>query len=720
MNEIQQILFGKNPMDRIVSIEPNEHSIEVFRELSDGTVTSEFLPNDYWILADRPLESDRSWVRLQGELHYKWGKQYQTRDEFLAAKRRFYNRNAFSIYNPKEAAMVKDGLGNFINMKIDDVSVLSFDIETTTLNPRDKNSLVILIANTFRRKGKVERKLFCHDDYVNQGQMLTAWVEWVRQCDPSIILGHNIFGFDLEYLQVIADQNEVSLGLGRDKSNLVRESYERKFRVDGSRDLHYHNFMIYGRELIDTMFLAIKADIKRQYNSYGLKPIIAQEGWEVEGRVFYDASKIRFNYKDPIELKKIKEYAIFDADDSLTLYDKFIPPLFYQAQSIPKSFQQIGQSASGSQLNSIMIRAYLQQGHSIPKADPVFDFEGAISEGFAGIYRNVMKFDVASLYPSLMLEYQISPKEKDPNNYFIKLVQYFRDERLKNKELFQKTQDITYEHLEQSQKVFINSLYGALGAQGLCFNNIKQAALVTRHGRDVLKKTMDWVNNKGFTIANVDTDSVSFCLKDGADVTKEQINRLLDELNKLHPPNIVFTDDGFYPYFIVLRPKNYVMKDEKGKVKYKGSALKSPTLEPALREFIQEIVGSILNEKFNYVEIYHKYVKEILNIKDIKRWASRKTLTEKTLESERTNESKLRDALSSSTYTEGDRFYTFFKSDDSICLVENFDGDYNKEKLLEKLFKTSLRFETILDKNLFLNYKLKRNKQSLGELDGNQ
>jgi hypothetical protein len=56
------------------------------------------------------------------------------------------------------------------------------------------------------------------------------------------------------------------------------------------------------------MFLSIRYDtFAKKYNSYGLKNIIKQENLERIDRVAYDASQIRFNYKNPVEWVKIKE-----------------------------------------------------------------------------------------------------------------------------------------------------------------------------------------------------------------------------------------------------------------------------------------------------------------------------------------------------------------------------------------------------------------------------
>ena len=170
------------------------------------------------------------------------------------------------------------------------------------------------------------------------------------------------------------------------------------------------------------MFLAYKYDIGRKYESYGLKWIINYEGLEKEDRVFYDAGKIKDNYMIPEEWEKIKAYAEDDGDDALALFDLMVPPFFYMTQMVPKPMQLMIESASGSQLNSLMVRSYLQERHSIPKADDTQDFEGAISFGEAGIYPNSVSIDIASLYPSVMLQYEVYSAKKDPKKNMLTLI----------------------------------------------------------------------------------------------------------------------------------------------------------------------------------------------------------------------------------------------------------------------------------------------------------
>lgn len=704
------LIYGKNQIERIVSIEPQDEGIEVFTQAEDGFIGSQVLPNQYWLLAANCL--DQYFKPLKGNLHYKWIKTYTSKRAFSNDRRKFSGYDTFSIWNSKEAAMVQYGLTYFKGMKHDEVSCLAFDIESTSLE-HDHTAKILIISNTFNNKGKLERKIFTYDSYENEGELLKAWCEWVREKDPSIILGHNILMYDLPYMQYIADRAGVELILGRNDTAIKFDNYKSQFRKDASTFYEYQKVSIYGREVIDTLFLAYKYDVDRKYENYGLKNIIRQEELEVENRQFYDAGQIRNKYQDPVEWAKIKAYAEFDADDALNIYNLMSPSFFYMAQSVARSYQHITESASGGQINTIMNRAYFQNGHSLPKVTQAETFEGAISLGNPGIYSNVYKIDVASLYPNIIQQFEVYDKDKDPKGYLLELVKTFTEERIRNKKLAKK--DKYYNDLQACQKIFINSTYGFMGSKHNNFNYPKGAAFVTETGRNILETTMKWATDQGFKICNADTDSIAFCYEDGREISPEERSRLLEDINNKFPEKIKFEDDGYYKRFIVVKAKNYIMYDGE-KVKYKGSAIKATVKEAALKEFIKEILKAMLDGNYAFTDIYHKYVKEIMNLQDIKRWCTRKTISDKVMNAKRDNEQKILDAIKDTEYREGDRAYFFYKSDDTLSLVERFDGDYNKERLLEKLFKTTDTFETVIDQKNFLNYKLKRNKEALNKL----
>lgn len=223
--------------------------------------------------------------------------------------------------------------------------------------------------------------------------------------------------------------------------------------------------------------------------------------------------------------------------------------------------------------------------------------------------------------------------------------------------------------------------------------------------------------SNNFIVPIVDTDSITVCKSDYSEFTKEEIDILTDDLNSKFDKLINWEFEFYNPKIICLLAKNYVLVDQSGKIKYKGSAIKATQKEPALKEFIKAIIDSMLNDRNDYQEIYHRYVKEAANIKDIKRWAARKTVSERTLNSERKNETRIKDAIEGTEIVEGDRIYLYNKDEETLDLVQNFDGTYCVAKYLKKVYDTSWTFDSVLDCDaLFINYTLKKNKKALEDL----
>ena len=708
---MDSLIYGKSDLKQIVGMEAQKGYVHVYYADGDKTVSKKIPFKPYLLLSEFDYEDNSE--RLEGNSHYKYVKEFNTKSELWEAKRRmdWDDKDYWRSYNDEESFMLRSGDTMYKDMTMDKVSVLSFDIETTGVKI-DSNSYVLIITNTFRdRSGNLSRRIFSFDNYRDPANMLQDWAKYVREVDPDIVLGHNIFSFDIPYLLQVCTNYNTRLDLGRDGSRLVRDRYVRKFRKDGSQQYEYQNCRIFGRQVIDTYFLSLKYDIGRKYPNYRLKDIVQFEGMDKKDRQYWDFTECKEPWNDPVQWKKFKQYAEEDADDALKLFDLMAPQFFYYAQSIPKTFQEIINSATGSQVNAFMNRAYLQDGYGIPKASEKEPFEGAISIGNPGIYQNVYKVDVASLYPSIMLTYGVNSKEKDPRNMFLKSVEWFTKERLVNKARAKDTGDRYYKDMEQGQKIMINSFYGFMGAPGLNFNYPKGAAEVTRRGREILTDAIDLVSKNGWPLVNADTDSVSF-------VPNPQVSmrQCLEYINMLSPDGIVWEDDGIYEGVIVVKAKNYLLS-QNGKLKYKGSALKATMKEKALARFLKETLALLLqNDIAGAEKLYLDNVESIKYLQDISDWTSKKTVTEAVLKPKRTTEQRILDAIGDKPVQEGDKIRVFFKSADEVALEENFDGTYDADRMYEKLFKTVKVLEPVLDITKFPNYKLKRNKKLLEDI----
>lgn len=80
----------------------------------------------------------------------------------------------------------------------------------------------------------------------------------------------------------------------------------------------------------------------------------------------------------------------------------------------------------------------------------------------------------------------------------------------------------------------MNSFYGVLGSTGCRFFNPKLVSSITMRGHEIILKTRDLIEEKGYAVIYGDTDSVFIWLKgvDSNQIVDEIGNRLVEELNR--------------------------------------------------------------------------------------------------------------------------------------------------------------------------------------------
>lgn len=207
-----------------------------------------------------------------------------------------------------------------------------------------------------------------------------------------------------------------------------------------------------------------------------------------------------------------------------------------------------------------------------------------------------------------------------------------------------------------------------------------------------------------YIINNTDTDSIMFSKPDGSPFSEEERAAILDEINFIMPEFIEWEDDGYYPSVVVFKAKNYVLFDGEKKT-IKGSSLKDSKKELALREMLDRMIDVLISNKSDVIDdcvaIYHEYVREALNIQDINRWTTKKTITSTLMTSTRTNETKIMDAIGNEHVQEGDKIWVYSAIDGMIPSL-NKDGSvmYNKKTGLPKMIENKvLKLAKDWDKN---------------------
>ena len=102
---------------------------------------------------------------------------------------------------------------------------------------------------------------------------------------------------------------------------------------------------------------------------------------------------------------------------------------------------------------------------------------------------------------------------------------------------------------------------------------------------------MDWLKERDGRILEVDTDGIYF-------VPSEQLSETgwIEALNRELPSGVQVEFDGRYVGMYCHKMKNYALLEEDGNLILRGSGLRSRSLEPFLRSFIEDLIRVSLSE----------------------------------------------------------------------------------------------------------------------------
>jgi DNA polymerase elongation subunit (family B) len=602
--------------DRVVAAEPGENGKAVIFIRNGDKLEKKEIPFHPFMLLSNPAVLNGSnlsfeIVKLKGDAVFCYIAKFANTSDYENAIKFMKKSTGFNPTSPSapfrlfndetQQLLTSEQFRLFRNMTFSDTRRLQFDIETLLTegfefpNPDREGDKIAMIS--FCDNTGWEKVIVLEEPY-SEKELLEKFVETINERDPDIIEGHNIFRFDLPFIQTRAKRHKVKLNLGRDGST----TGNRPSRISiAERTINYTRYDIYGRHIIDTYFLAQFYDITyRELEDYGLKSIAKHFGVASKNRTYIEGCEISsMFYKDREHLKK---YALDDVRETRAIAEILSPSYFYQTQLIPCSYQNCTVRGNATRIDSMLVAAYLEKEQSIPVPEPSRSFSGALTEAFmSGVFENVWHCDIRSLYPSIILAESWVPK-RDSLKIFPFFLSNLREFRLlaKDAEKASKTKEEKdhFYSLQTTFKILINSFYGYLGFSQGTFNDYTMAEAVTGSGRDILSSMVKFLKDSRASVIEIDTDGIYFQppseVKD-PDVMREKIQETL-------PKGIEVELDSIYPSMFCYKSKNYALLSKDGEISMTGAALKSRGLEPFQREYMKKVIEYLLKEDFASIE----------------------------------------------------------------------------------------------------------------------
>lgn len=528
------------------------------------------------------------------------------------------------VLRPMEAQfLLQNRQRLFAEMAFAELKRCQLDIETGSTDgdfSDAKKAGDRVLAIGLRCAGKNRLLVLAEETDEAEKQLLSDLNTALADFDPDVIEGHNIFKFDLDFLRQRCRRHKVSCDWGRFGQ---KASFRNSRMKVAERWIDFPRCDLPGRAVIDTYLLVQLYDITtREMSSYGLKDsavyfgVTSEEGAE---RTYIEGSKIAECYRH--DRATFCAYLEDDLRETAGLADLLLPTYFEQARAFPLTLQEACLRGTSTKVDLLFLEEYYHARQAVAQPQEMSAFAGGYTKSFQeGVFKHVLHFDVASLYPSLLLTIGRNPRS-DTLGVFIPLLQKLRTYRLKYKQLERETEDVRlkaeYNARQTTFKILINSFYGYLGFSGARFGDGELAAEVTKRGRDLLQALIDEFVRLDCVVLEADTDGIYLSSEEDFD----EPEKLLAKMAGILPKGIELEYDGKYESMFCYKAKNYALYDGQ-KITLRGSALRSRGIEPYLKKLsdrlIHYLLGSVSESPELMLKDFRKRIADLsMPVKDL-------------------------------------------------------------------------------------------------------
>ncbi len=476
---------------------------------------------------------------------------------------------------------ISEEFSNEVDYDIKTLKITSLDIEVACENgfPNVRECAEQLLAITVQDYQTRKLKVFATRDYHNtrkdvdfiycddEKHLLQCFLAYWQTDFPDVLTGWNVELYDVPYicgrLERLFGEKELKM---MSPWGMVKSE---EIEIKGRTNILYN---LMGINVLDYMDLYKKFTYTNQ-ESYRLDHIAFVE----LGQKKLDHSEYE-NFKDfyTKDWQKFIDYNIKDVELVLQLEDKMkllelAVALAYDAKvNLKDVYYQV-------RMWDTLIYNFLKERNIVvppaKRSNKDEKYAGAyVKEPIPGKYEWVVSFDLNSLYPHLIMQYNISPEtlwesrhpsanverllnqtdkidpqfatcangaqyRKDIHGFLPEMMQKIYDERVQSKKLmlmakqeYEKapTKDLEksiskYNNIQMARKIQLNSAYGAIGNQYFRYYNLRNAEAITLSGQVSIRWIENKVNGylnkllnsneKDYVIAS-DTDSIYICLDD--------------------------------------------------------------------------------------------------------------------------------------------------------------------------------------------------------------
>jgi len=411
-----------------------------------------------------------------------------------------------------------------------DLKVMAFDCEMLShggVPIPNKDPIIIISIAT----GADETTFLSVGEDKDDGRVIADFISFIHEYDPDVIVGYNTDEFDWQYLKTRAEKFKLRLTIGRDESPA-------KFSAGGG----VKEVRIFGRSNVD-LYKVVKRDIselsvKTLDNVADYMGVMRKsERVQVQG---WDMARY---WNDPELRQVLFNYSKADVVSTWGVAERLLPLQFELARIVRQPLDDVSGMGRGRQVESLLVAEAYKINEIVPaKAGG----SGSYAGGFVlfpkpGVHEDVLSLDFSSMYPSIMISYNISPDtvmapdekstefyeapetqyrfRKQPDGFFKLILTNLIERRTAVREQMTHTEkgsrDFTSLDVHQNAiKILTNAFYGYTGWHAAKWYRKECAEATTAWGRTIIQDAVERAERHGLEVIYGDTDSLFVKLKE--------------------------------------------------------------------------------------------------------------------------------------------------------------------------------------------------------------
>jgi DNA polymerase elongation subunit (family B) len=491
--------------------------------------------------------------------------------------------------------------------------ILAFDIEASDFEIGKGEIVMISFADSSVRKVLTSKKFENPPKEVefvrNEKELIEKFAEFIKEYRPDFLVGYFSDAFDLPYLRMRADENDVKLNIGLDGKGI---SFI-KGAVPSSEIRGLVHIDLY--KFINNIIAYTLQSETISLNDVA-KELIGEEKVKIDiDKITKEIKSTKGRLKDG-ELRRFCLYNLQDSVLTAKLFEKLWPNIAELAKIVKEPLFEVNR-ATYSNLVEHNIIHNAERFNEIIERRPIHDeinerrqrpkYTGAfVKEPIPGIYDNIAVFDFRSFYPNIIVSFNISCPtlmEKKPlglirgeapyyetpefdfegekrkfyfkkkKGFFPQILADLLEKRKETKSELKKHRTPILEARDYALKTLSNATYGYLGFFGARYYSLECAASIAAIARHYIHKTIEDIEKAGFNVIYSDTDSIIFSF----DNEKEALS-LLKKINESLPGTMELELENFYKrgIFVLKRTgelgakKKYALLSKDDKIKIRG------------------------------------------------------------------------------------------------------------------------------------------------------